>query len=101
MKQKKIVLIILALIVIILIIGISLPGKKSTTSRILVHNKGSNGHNYWIEVTNPYEPHPKKFKINVEKTTWQLLETSKEYFATYEYKTIEKNVELENIHFPK
>ncbi|GGA19423.1 hypothetical protein [Paenibacillus physcomitrellae] len=54
--------------------------------------------NYIIEVKNPYDKDAEPFNITVDdERVWNLIQEDRIYLLTYEYKDINKKVELVSI----
>ncbi|CAH2717479.1 hypothetical protein BACCIP111895_04693 [Neobacillus rhizosphaerae] len=99
MKKTKIYSSILIVIILALVI-IYKANIINTTSYITILDKGNDGRNYWVVVVNPFDSVKKKFKINIDsKTTWNLIKINEKYLATYEYISIERNVNLVDIQY--
>jgi hypothetical protein len=103
-KLKYIKILLLILVIIIFTVGCSTQGTTtSTTSDILVKEKGYSEDftEAWIIVVNPNDTSTKgEFKIVVEEPmVWNLIEENKIYFSSYK-KEAEKDrvlIQIKNI----
>jgi hypothetical protein len=74
---------------------------SNTASYIKVLEKGTSGKAYWAIALDPNSKEKKQFKLTVDsRNTWNLIEVGKEYFASYEYVSLDKKVDLFNIQYP-
>jgi hypothetical protein len=77
--------------------GCNSTAKSNTTSYLMIINKGITGKEYWITATDPLAK-SKQFKVTIkDENVWNLIEENHEYFANYEYTSLEKEVTLLSI----
>ncbi|MNY51395.1 hypothetical protein D3C86_1869790 [compost metagenome] len=75
---------------------------SNTTSYIKIVSKDQSANStYELVAKNPYDKNAKPFKIQIDdENVWNLINVDQIYFATYEYKDINKKVELISIKYP-
>lgn len=100
MKKNGILFSIFVIIILSFSIYFLLPEKLNTTSHILVLDKGVSNDEYWLKVIDPNSFEKTVFKIKIDSiNTWNLVNINEEYLATYEYRSIKKNVDLVEIEY--
>ncbi|MBD2869166.1 hypothetical protein [Paenibacillus arenilitoris] len=97
-KWKAVVL--MACLASILASGCSEP-TTNTASYIKITDKGSTDNRYWAKAIDPYSGGLQEFQLTIDsRSTWNLIEVDQEYFASYEYVSLDENAELLNIQYP-
>ena len=95
------------MVVLIAFIGASivyfnrLEPRSNTTSYLQITEKGTTGQRYWVKAFDPNSGRKQAFNLTVDQaTTWNLIEESHVYLATYDYVSLEKGAKLVNIEHP-
>ncbi|BBH23830.1 hypothetical protein Back11_51750 [Paenibacillus baekrokdamisoli] len=99
--KRRLVLILAAIVCLMLAAGCTGSEESSTTSYIRILDKGTSDDQLWVKATNPYALKKKEFTITVDnENLWNLIETNKEYLATYAYKSLDEKATLDSIKHP-
>lgn len=92
---------LIAVFIVMAAAGCSSASKSSTASYIKIIEKGTTDKQYWVMAVNPYYRQEQQFKMLIDNpNTWNLIEKDQEYFATYEYVSLDKRVDLLSIKHP-
>lgn len=94
-------IILIPFILIIMFVAACSESKTNTSSYIKITEKGTTGKQYWATAIDPNSLQQQKFILTIDNmNTWNLIEESKEYFATYEYTSLDKGADLLSMRHP-
>lgn len=95
------IIILIPFILILMFVSGCSESKTNTSSYIKITEKGTTGKQYWTKAIDPNSRQQQEFKLTIDNmNTWNLIEESKEYLATYEYTSLDKGADLLSIKHP-